>query len=340
MTLGWAASLSPRLSRRLTTNILAITVSCLISCLTLFLLLPDAPPLAVSWLPSEDGSSLINLPECGPERTRVASPEIWNAAEAKYRHLMDDKFTITILTYNRPYILNDTLEFLTSEMVPSLHEILIVWNNQDEEPPMNYLSAHNVSVRYIETPRNSMNMKFVPYPDYQTKAVLLHDDDLHYELLDMEFAFQAWRKQGQYQIVGAYSRCVVMDELQRLVTHNCADLGYYNLMLTGLLFTHISYLDYFSSNDRLMRQIRNYIDSVRNCDDIAFNYMAQMLSCTGPMQATGDFMPFNALPPVAISTSINYIPTRRRCVNDFKDMFGYMPLENTTGHLTRGTLIW
>lgn len=93
MTLGWVASLPPRLSRRLTTIILAITVLCL----TLFLLTsnnPDVPPLAVSWLASkEDGSSLINLPECGPERKRVASPEIWNAAEAKYQHLMDDKFT-------------------------------------------------------------------------------------------------------------------------------------------------------------------------------------------------------------------------------------------------------
>ncbi|KAH7129686.1 glycosyltransferase family 64 protein [Dactylonectria estremocensis] len=334
----WFASLPQWLSRKGATILAAVSLS-LLSLFFLTTLGSDLPvPAVAPQVAPPNGPSLAGLPEC-PQRQK-ASPDIWNAAEAKYRDLMDDKFTITILTYQRLELLTDTLKFLTSEKSPSLYEILVVWNDQGKVPPNDYVASHNVSVRFIRTPRNSMNMKFIPYAEYRTKAVLLHDDDVHYEHLDMELAFQTWRQRGQYQIVGAFGRCVIMGPDGQWRTNNCSDREYYNLVLTGLLFTHISYLDYFSSSDPLMMKIRNYIDQVFNCDDFAFNYVAQMLSCTGPYQVTGPKIAFNAHPKIGISRTKNNIQTRWQCVRDFTEFFGYMPLKNTSEHILRGVLPW
>ncbi|KAH7139833.1 exostosin-2, partial [Dactylonectria estremocensis] len=248
---------------------------------------------------------------------------------------------IALLAYKRPVMLDETLHFLTREHVPSLHEILVIWNDQDSPLPEDYVAAHGVTVRFKATPRNSMTMKYIPYPEYRTKAVLLHDDDVHYELADMEFAFQTWRNRGQYQITGAFARCMDLDKAGDLPTYGCVDASYYNMVLTGLLFTHIAFLDYFSSSDPLATRLREYVDDAFDCDDIAFNYVAQMLSCVGPYQVTGPMRAFDAHPASgSISGNPEHVAMRWQCARDFAGLFGYMPLKRTTEHLVRGAMGW
>lgn len=235
-------------------------------------------------------------------------------------------------------MLEGTIAWLTYQKVPSLYEIVVIWNDIAEPPPKGFVSQHGVRVRYRVSSYNSMNMKFFPDPEYRTKAILLHDDDVHYTLDDMEFAFQAWRNQGQYRITGAFPRCAIMKEDGYWGYSFCSRQGYYNMVLTGLLFTHVSYLEYYSSADPLMTKIRGYVDDVFNCDDLAFNFIAAMLTCNGPLQAVGPNSAFNAEPP-GISTQPSHFPTRKQCLRDLPEMFGYMPLKNTTEHLVRGALI-
>ncbi|KAK7431272.1 hypothetical protein QQZ08_002043 [Neonectria magnoliae] len=180
-----------------------------------------------------------------------------------------------------------------------------------------------------------MTMKFRPDPDYRTKAVLLSDDEVHYKPLDMEFAFQTWRKQGQYRLTGPFARCVKKGKLDRWIYHNCKGMDYYSLALTGLVFTHVSYLEYFWSDNALMTKLREYVDEVFNCDDLAFNYMVAMLTCSGPLQVIGKVKAHLGKPKHGISTKPNHWKVRHQCLNDYADMFGYMPLMNTTEHLVR-----
>ena len=110
-------------------------------------------------------------------------------------------------TYQRPIELNDTLRVLLSEDIPSLFEIVIVWNNLEEQPPDNFVSEHGVPVRFRASLRNSLNEKLWPDPEYRTKAILLSDDDVYYHPSDLEFVFQSWRKFGQNRLTGALARC-------------------------------------------------------------------------------------------------------------------------------------
>lgn len=99
----------------------------------------------------------------------------------------------------------------------------MVWNDDREEPPADYVSRYNITVRHRKTAYNSMNQKFVPDPSYQTKAIFLSDDDVNYHPDDLEFAFQSWRRHGQDRLTGAFSRCVVKDA-QGLMTYDlCGD---------------------------------------------------------------------------------------------------------------------
>ncbi|KAF7550956.1 hypothetical protein G7Z17_g5353 [Cylindrodendrum hubeiense] len=180
-------------------------------------------------------------------------------------------------------------------------------------------------------------MKLRPNPTYRTKAILLHDDDVHYTPIEMELAFQVWRQQGQYRVTGAFARCVVMGSDGKWKYKSCGNGGYYNMVLTGLLFTHISFLEYYSSEDPMMSQIRDYVDKVFNCEDVAFNYMAAMLSCTSALQVTGPQVAFDARPPGGISTSAKHKKTRHECVDDFKNILGYMPLKNSAVHFGLGS---
>lgn len=60
-------------------------------------------------------------------------------------------------TYQRPRELNATLHALLTERIPSLHEVVVVWNDVDTVPPPNYESTHGVPVRYRQSGENSLN---------------------------------------------------------------------------------------------------------------------------------------------------------------------------------------
>ncbi|EXA30675.1 hypothetical protein FOVG_17972 [Fusarium oxysporum f. sp. pisi HDV247] len=271
-------------------------------------------------------------------RQKAATADIWNVAERNYRDLRDDYFTVAIQTYRRPRELNNTLQLLLGTKVPSLLEIVIIWNDVQIKPPEDFVSPYNVSVRYRVSQRNSLNEKLWPDPKYRTKAILLSDDDVYYNPSDLDFIFQTWRKNGQNRLTGAFARCVSMNSAGQWQYSLCGNLDSYSMILTGLAFTHIAFLDYFSSEDQLMTKIREYIDARFNCEDIGMNFVASMLTCSGPLQVSGAKKAVNVMPKQGISTKPGHMKVRSQCVNDFIEFFGYLPLRNTTEYIARGLI--
>ncbi|KAH8885560.1 exostosin-2 [Thozetella sp. PMI_491] len=246
---------------------------------------------------------------------------------------------IVVQTYERPEELNKTLQILTDTKIPSLYEIVVVWNNVGTGPPEDYVTAHNVGVRYRASERNSLNEKLRPDPGYNTQAVLLSDDDVYYEPSDLDFVFQTWRKYGRNRITGAFARCVVANPDGGGYWYDfCRSQPHYSLVLTGLAFIHVSFLDYYHSDDALMTKIRDHVEKVFNCEDIALNFIAAMLTCEGPLQITGAKPAVNRDPPVGLSRNAPHMSVRLECINLFPSMFGYMPLFNTTERIVLGVL--
>ncbi|KAI8710447.1 Glyco-transf-64 domain-containing protein [Fusarium sp. LHS14.1] len=284
-------------------------------------------------------SSYVDLetPVCSKCRNLV-SGDLWEKSRRRYAHLRDDKFTLVVQTYKRPYNLNKTLNIILGERVPALHEVVVVWNDVNATAPEDFISVYNVPVRFRVSPHNSLNMKLWADPEYHTQAVLLSDDDCHYEPSDLDFVFSHWRYRAKDRIVGAFPRCVNTNADGQYEYDFCGNHDRYSMILTGLAFAHVSFLDYFSSEDPLMTKIRALIDKRFNCEDIALNFMVSMLTCNSPLQVSGLEDPVNEGPKDGISTKPGHLTKRNECINDFYKLIGYMPLQDSTYYVRQGSL--
>lgn len=245
---------------------------------------------------------------------------------------------IVVSTFHRPKELKRTLDTLTSLPVPSLHEIVVIWNNFDDETPKTYTTKHGVRVRYRKPTRDSLNEKLWPDPAYETQGILLSDDDVYYRPHDLEFVFQTWRKFGQERMTGALSRCAKLARDGTWRYDFCALTGReaYSLVLTNLAFTHIGFLDYYHSDDPTITKIRASVDEKFNCEDIALNFVSSILTGAGPLLVRGQDQYVNVNPSVGISQAKGHEDMRSRCLNEFADAFGCMPLRDEEARIEWG----
>ncbi|KAK7426212.1 hypothetical protein QQZ08_007241 [Neonectria magnoliae] len=298
---------------------------------------PPPPPPAKTTPQVEPTSR----PEVPNDRQSHAQ-KTWKKLRAKYDNFDDTKFTIALQTYRRPKELHDTLEALLRETIPSLLEIVVVWNDLEAKPPPDYTSQLGTPVRFRASARNSLNEKLLPDSTFRTQAILLSDDDVYYHPQDLEFAFQSWRKFGRNRLAGALARCSSMDENGKWKYTFCSNDGddsSYSMIITNLAFSHISFLDYYSSDDSTMKEIREYVDQRFNCEDLAMNYVHSYLTGEGPLLIQGHKRYVNYLPSKGISTKKGHLQARSKCLNDFVEIFGTMPLINETAYVQRGVVV-
>ncbi|KAF5981683.1 Exostosin-2 [Fusarium coicis] len=229
------------------------------------------------WASLREHSSFHEAKRTCGARDEVANMTIWNAAVEKTGHLMDDMFTIAIQTYKRPDQLKVTLEHLTAYKSPSLYEIVVVWNDDTSPPPKDFVGNNSVPVRFRVSKQNSLNQKFLPDTKYMTQGILLSDDDWNFNHTDIDWVFQQWRRSGMNRLTGPFARCWYNNEHDEAMYSLCSGRPMkYHMALTGLAFTHLSFLEYYWSNDSLMENLRKYVDSKFNCEDIALNYVASL----------------------------------------------------------------
>jgi Glycosyl transferase family 64 domain len=302
-------------------------------------------------------SQAERLAQCGRDQDGGRAGTL-KAIEMRFRPFSKDKFTfvmlsskrldganktsndrIVISTFQRPKELNNTLTILTTTKIPSLLEIVVVWNNIGEAPPDPTISEHGVKVRYRASTKNSLNEKLRIDTAYQTRAIFLSDDDVHFQPSDLEFAFQMWREFGRDRITGALPRCCSFSSSTNAWEYNFCENGeIYNLVLTNLAFVDISFLDYYSSEDAQMVQIREYVDKVFNCEDIALNFVVSMLTCSGPLLVRGRNPHVNYDPQAGLSRNPGHMETRSKCLNEFSEILNLMPLVDESGHVVRGLI--
>ncbi|KAK5991716.1 Exostosin-3-like protein [Cladobotryum mycophilum] len=273
--------------------------------------------------PSSVVTSGAKLPLCsdiegaGHNSTR---PTTWREkADTKFADLLDDKFTIALSTFHRPKELKRTLNILLK-------------NPRATPQNMAFPSA-------TESPRDSLNEKLWPDSKYRTKAILLSDDDVFYRPEDLEFVFHMWRKFGKDRLTGALGRCASLTRNGEWNYNFCSQREHedvYALILTNLAFTHISFLDYYFSDDPAVTKIRDYVDKTFNCEDIALNFVASMLTGSGPLLVRGRHQYVNLDPAGGISRQSGHMEARSKCLNVFADAFQCMPLMNETGRIEHG----
>ncbi|XP_028833348.1 exostosin-like 2 [Denticeps clupeoides] len=250
-------------------------------------------------------------------------------------------FTIVMQTYNRTDVLLKLLNHY--QAVPRLQAVVVVWNNVGERPPRHLwdsLGPHPVPVVFKEQSVNLMRNRLQPFPEIETDAVLMLDDDTLLSVPDINFAFSVW-KQFPGQIVGFVPRKhVVTDsgvysygsfELQDTETGGG---DRYSMILVGAAFFHQRYLQLFQAQPA---EVRALVDETQNCDDIAMNFaVALELEKDGaPARASGVLVKPVDLRNLERDASSGYVGMWHRaehmlqrsyCLNRLAQIYGGMPL--------------
>ncbi|XP_069825134.1 exostosin-like 2 [Dendropsophus ebraccatus] len=188
-----------------------------------------------------------------------------------------DSFTLIMQTYNRTDLLLKMLNHY--QAMPQLHRVIVVWNNVGQDPPQELwesLGPHPVPVLFKKQTVNLMRNRLQNFPEIETKAVLMMDDDTLVSAHDISFAFSVWQLFPS-QIVGFVPRKHVTSP-SGILSYGSFELQVsvpgrgdkYSMILVGAAFFHTDYLRLFQG---LPRPIHDMIDQMQNCDDIAMNFL-------------------------------------------------------------------
>ncbi|KAM9687196.1 exostosin-like 2 isoform 2-T3 [Trichechus inunguis] len=107
-----------------------------------------------------------------------------------------DSFTLIMQTYNRTDLLLRLLNHY--QAIPHLHKVIVVWNNIGEKGPdelWNSLGPHPVPVIFKLQTANRMRNRLQVFPELETSAVLMVDDDMLISAQDLVFAFSVWQRE-------------------------------------------------------------------------------------------------------------------------------------------------
>lgn len=159
---------------------------------------------------------------------------------------------------------------------------------------------------------NSLNNRFVPWDAIETEAVLSLDDDARLRHDELIFAFRVWRE-NRDRIVGFPGRFHAFDPMTRQVNSLlsvfrclrhiqeiidsdsffclCREWNYnsnhsceLSMVLTGAAFFHKFYMHEYTH--RMPAEIRQTVDELLNCEDIALNFLVSHLTRKPPLKVS------------------------------------------------------
>ncbi|XP_061489827.1 exostosin-like 2 [Rhineura floridana] len=247
-----------------------------------------------------------------------------------------DSFTLIMQTYNRTDLLLKLLNHY--QAIPHLHKVIVVWNNIGEKAPeeiWNSLGPHPVPVIFKTQTVNRMRNRLQVFPELETKAVLMMDDDTLVSAHDLVFAFSIWQ-QFPDQIVGFVPR-KHLPSLSGIYSYGSFELqspsngngDQYSMVLIGAAFFNSEYLELFQKQPKAVLAM---IDETQNCDDIAMNFL--VAKHTG--KPSGMFVKPVDIRNLEKESNTGYsgmwhraehLLQRSYCLNKLVSIYGNMPLK-------------
>lgn len=243
------------------------------------------------------------------------------------RFAVANKFSVVIGTWDRVALLRKViLHYQKSRLV---HKIYVTWHNPHERPPEDFLRSvrKRPPVEILPQKYNSLNNRFNPIANLETKAVLIADDDIRVDLADMEYAFDVWRQHPQ-ALVGTFPRLhhwnASAGEWEYLVSSPDVPRTY-SIMLTKFMFMSAEYL--FDYTCLLPLRIHRGIDEWKNCEDIAMNFLVTAKTGQRPIAVLLPSEDFGTTS--GISWKGGHLEVRTQCLNRLIELFGgVVPLKH------------
>jgi hypothetical protein len=269
--------------------------------------------------------------------------QIYNAYHKRVKSLNDlkvsrtkltsfDKCTMILTVYDRTNTTMDRLAYYQN--FTYLSAIIVVWNNVDVQPiTEKQLSKFRIPVHVVKMTKNSLNNRFYPHKQIQTDCLINMDDDWDMPYSHMAFAIDTWRGHFFYNLVGfshlGRNHIPVYINGTLKYSYSTEILpskkgAFFSMVLPSGFVYHRRYL--YQYTYELPQTARNIVDSLRNCDDILFNFLIANATKQGPVviDAFATAYDFGGL-----WKRPTHMETRTLCLNKFAEIFGGMPLKYT-----------
>lgn len=233
-----------------------------------------------------------------------------------------EKFTVLIVTYHRENILKQILSQYKN--LPFLDRIVLVWNAQDNNVNKSVIPDIGVPIHVISNGKNSLNNRFLPLEVIRTQAIFTVDDDITLENGDILLAFRVWRE-NRDRIVGFPARYHEWNPKSKRWFYSSGYKMGQSLILTGATFLHKHY--FFLYSYVMNPAIRELVYKKMNCEDLAMNMLVAHVSKKSPMKTIRkQFFANKFKLKDGLSFKPKHKDKRDGCLNEFAQIYGYMPL--------------
>lgn len=264
----------------------------------------------------------------------------WGFFNISHSVAIKDKFTIIVPTFKRDDVMSRFLEFYAINMpskCPIVDSIHVLWANIDRKPEdskiiMAAVEKSQIPIHFYTPPDTSLNRRFFVPPNLKTEALLSIDDDLRIDCTTLQKTFMFWKtvydvKTGLAPIVG-YSMRTHSTDASGHLRYDFNVSKSYSMVLTNAAFLTPKIIEAYNDvKDEKIAKIHAHVSAVRNCEDIAMNYIVSAkYPQLKPRCSKGHIRIDQAKD--CISSGKSHLSKRNECMNVFRDIFGRNPLNN------------
>ncbi|XP_026458261.1 glycosyltransferase family protein 64 C3-like [Papaver somniferum] len=265
--------------------------------------------------------------------------------------LRSDQITVLINGYSesRIHLLRRIAARYSSS--PFVASVLILWGNPKTPPETLTQITQNLTSYFGGAPislllqsTDSLNSRFLPRPEITTRSIAICDDDIEIDTKSFEFAFKIWDS-NRDKLIGFFPRSHDLDLSLKSWIYTVHSYKY-SIMLTKLMIMKTDYLEKYScSADGKITMLRDYVDEMKNCEDILMNFVISDEADSGPVlveakrlrdhgdarnEENGEMEMRN----VGLSSRRREHRKRRgECIREFHKVLGRMPLRYSYGKL-------
>jgi glycogenin glucosyltransferase len=248
----------------------------------------------------------------------ICAPQSTSYTPKKF--VIQNKFSVLIGTWDRVALLRKLiLHYQKSRLV---HKIYVTWHNPGVKPPEDFVKTvrKKPPVEILFQKYDSLNNRFNPIPNLETKALLVCDDDVRVNITDIEYAFDVW-KGRQTSLVGVFPRFHSFNTNNNTYNYEIRSPDrprIYSIMLTKFMFISSEFLYIYTC--LLPQKIHKYIDDNMNCEDIAMNLLVSGMTGSKPSAVLLHVDDFGTTSGISIKGG--HLISRSQCMTDLIRLFG------------------
>jgi glycogenin glucosyltransferase len=248
----------------------------------------------------------------------ICSPQSTSYTPKKF--VIQNKFSVLIGTWDRVSLLRKLiLHYQKSRLI---HKIYVTWHNPSLKPPEDFIKTvrKRPPVEILTQRYDSLNNRFNPIPNLETRSLLICDDDVRVNITDIEYAFDVWRGRPN-SLVGVFPRYHSYNPQNNTFNYEIRSPDrprVYSIMLTKFMFINSEFLYIYTC--LLPPRIHRYIDDNMNCEDIAMNLLVSGMTGSRPAAVLLHVDDFGTTSGISIKAG--HLTSRSQCMTDLIRLFG------------------